>query len=330
MSELLTVKGIGPAIATPLEEADIKTVDKLAITSPIRIKSIVGCSINVATKIIEEAKKMVEDDVVITTADKVMEDRAKRIKYIPTGISGLDVVIKGGIETDAITGLTGEFGVGKSELAGSVVINNKTILNRETAWIETEPQTFRGERFEEIAKARGVDFSAKSVWVVESKYIKSPDQQFRAYEKVEKIIESGHDIGLLVIDSFNALFRMKYTGRETLPLRSGDVAQHLGFLQYLASKYNMAIVLTIQVMGVPDTKVQGSVQKKMGMRFAPVGPHILKHGVNWWLSLSHTSSRDDIFWGRVTIADAPVARASVDFKITSAGVGDIETKRGKA
>ena len=85
-------------------------MDKVAITSPLRIQKILGCSVNVASKIVEEAQNMTEGNMEIKTADEIIAERLKRIKYIPTGVTALDHAIGGGIETDALTGFTGEFG----------------------------------------------------------------------------------------------------------------------------------------------------------------------------------------------------------------------------
>ena len=329
MSELLEVKGLGPSKAAVLEEADIKTIDKLAIQSPLRIKTILDCSINAATKLVNEAQSMMQSAIVVETAEDVIKDREQRILRIPTGVSALDQLIGGGIETDALTAFTGEFGTGKSEFCCSVLLNNDLRFGRKSAWIETEPQTFRGERLVEIANARGVKFDPSSVFVVRSRQITNTSKQYMAYEAIEKYINRGNDVGVIVIDSFNARFRAEFTERTMLAPRSAATAQHLGFLQYLASEYNIAIIMTMQVMGIPDAGSQLGSLKKMGIRYKPVGPHVLKHGVNYWLSVDHVSSSGG-FTGKVVIADAPVARGECEFNITAAGVGDVSNTRGRA
>lgn len=322
------IKGLGESKAEKLREAGIKTIEKLSISSHIKVSNILGCSTKLAKKIIDNAKELVEGQIVISTAKQILEERKKTIQRIPTGSTALDNILGGGIETNAITGFTGQFATGKTQTCYSLVCNCKKYLNRKSAWIETEPQTYRSERILEIAKNRGINLDLNNdVLVIESKYINSCDSQYKAYELIEKTIIKGNDIGLLVIDSFNAQFRTSYSGREMLPERSQDVAHHIGFLQYLASKYNMAIVLTVQVMGVPDSKMQLGALKKMGIRQMPVGPHILKHAVNYWISLDQVSSTDRTW--KAIICDGPVPRSDCLFRIDSNGISDVVLSRAK-
>lgn len=326
---LKDVSGLGETKAKLLENAGIKTIEKLSISSHVKIAKILGCSTKLAKKIIDSAKELSEGQIIISTAQKVLEERKNTIQRIPTGSTALDNIIGGGIETNALTGLTGQFGVGKTETCYSLVVYCKKYLKRKSAWIETEPQTFRSERILEIAKNRGIEIDlSKDIFIVESKYINSCDSQYKAYELIEKQIQKGNDIGLLIIDSFNAQFRASYSGREMLPNRSQDVAHHLGFLQYLASKYNIAIVLTVQVMGVPDEKLQRGAIKTIGIRYMPVGPHILKHAVNYWIALDRVSSVDKTWKG--ILADGPLPRNHCIFRINQRGITDITLSRGHA
>jgi len=323
------VSGLGELKAEKLREANIKTIEKLSITSHVKVANILLCSTKVAKKIIDSAKSLVEGQIVISTAKEVLEQRKKTIQRIPTGATAFDNIIGGGIETNALTGLTGQFATGKTETAYSVAINCKKYLNRKVAWVETEPQTYRSERIIEIAKNRGVELSLDGdIFVIESKYINSCDSQYKAYEVIEKTINKGNDIGLIIIDSFNVRFRTSYSGREMLPERSQDMAHHIGFLQYMASKYNIAILMTIQVMGVPDSKLQLGALKKMGIRQMPVGPHILKHAVNYWIGLDQVSSADKTW--KAILADGPMPRNNCLFRIDARGISDVALSRGKA
>jgi DNA repair protein RadA len=261
--------------------------------------------------------------------DKEMEERKKRIQRISTGSMALDEILGGGVETDAITGLSGEYASGKSQLCFQLALNCIKQYGRSVAWIETEPQTFRPERVLEIAKYRGIPLDAtRNIFVIPSRFIVDAYKQFNAYERVEKEIKNGLDIGMIIIDSFSAKFRDMFAGREMFPLRSQEQSRHLGFLQYLASKYNLAIVLTVQVMGVPDTSTQYQIQMKESDPFALYGGHILKHCVTFWLRLAQVSSAKKE-WS-ATLFDAPnLPRREAKFKITERGIEDIETIRGK-
>uniref|UniRef100_A0A6H1ZYA1 Putative DNA repair and recombination protein n=1 Tax=viral metagenome TaxID=1070528 RepID=A0A6H1ZYA1_9ZZZZ len=327
--DLKELKGIGSSIKEKLIDNNIKTVERLSISSHVKIANILECSTKKAKELIDKAKILSANAIIISTAKEVLEHRKKTIQRIPTGSTALDNIIGGGIETNALTAFTGQFATGKTQLCYSLILNCKNALDRKSAWIETEPQTFRSERILEMSQSRGIQLDlGNDILIIESKFINSCDSQYKAYELIERKIKEGNDIGLIVIDSFNALFRMSYSGRELLPERSADTAHHLGFLQYLASNYNCAIVMTIQVMGIPDSSLQLGALKRMGIRQMPVGPHILKHAVNYWIALDHISAKDKIW--KAILSDGPMPRNDCLFHILTTGIEDVSLSRGKA
>jgi DNA repair protein RadA len=81
------------------------------------------------------------------------------LKYT-TGSSKLDSFLKGGIETQAMTEIAGEFGSGKSQLWYTLCVTatlpiDKGGLASNKVFIDTE-NTFRPERIHEIAENRGI------------------------------------------------------------------------------------------------------------------------------------------------------------------------------
>ncbi len=94
------------------------------------------------------------------TADAALEKR-KSLLRCSTGSSTLDELLLGGIETQAVTEFYGEFGSGKSQICHTLcAIARQPIesggLDSSTIYIDTEG-TFRPERVQEIARARGFD-----------------------------------------------------------------------------------------------------------------------------------------------------------------------------
>ncbi|EQD74432.1 DNA repair and recombination protein RadA, partial [mine drainage metagenome] len=73
----------------------------------------------------------------------------------------MDELLGGGVETQAITEFSGEFGSGKTQLAHQIAVNVQLPaaqggLEGEVVYIDTE-STFRPERVVDMAKAAGVD-----------------------------------------------------------------------------------------------------------------------------------------------------------------------------
>ena len=324
---LTDIKGIGPATASKLEGAGIKTVEQLAIMRPEELKSILGITLKAAKDMINDAlDKALTRVVTVRTWKEHKEYEEKVVKRIPTGSAELDKLLGGGWKTTAIHLLKGEYATGKTQLAMQAAINCIKYLKRKVIWIETESGTASSSRIEEIARANGVTLKDDDIWIIPSTGT-SPFAQFLAYKRAVKLIEDNSlDIGLWVVDSFNASFRAFYSGREMLPDRSKEEARHLGYLDHLASKYNMAIILTAQVMDIPDSGGQLGERVKTGHIKKVYGGNVLTHWATYILSLTKRSMDE---WEAVMAdaADRPFGKCS--FRITSAGIRD-STSRSRA
>jgi DNA repair protein RadA len=158
------------------------------------------------------------------------------------GSAKLDSFLKGGIETQAITELAGEFGSGKSHICYTLCVTTNTPLDRNglggnVIFIDTE-NTFRAERIFQIAELRGIS---------------EPDEALRK-KYVCKIYNTSHleviiqDLGksiveykakLIIVDSIIARHRAEFTGRGTLADRQQRLNIMLHKLNRLAEVNQM-------------------------------------------------------------------------------------------
>jgi RecA/RadA recombinase len=121
----------------------------------------------------------------------------------------------------------------------------------------------------------------------------------------------------VALDSFSAKFRGWYGGRETLPLRSQEIARHITYLQELASDLNALVVLTEQVYGVPDAGAQLQAFMKFGDRRMVYGGEYLLHAPSMCLML--VQSKADEY--ELITFDVPfLPKKSYAFKIAKEGV----------
>jgi len=276
MPKLTDVNGIGSNKAEKLESKGINTVEQLSVKDPEEIKIIMNSTLATAKKIIKSAKDLTKDSIQLISGKELYEDRKARVQAISTNSVECDALFReGGIPTDALTALFGQFATGKTQWCLQIAINMKRQFGRKIAWIETEPRTLVFDRLLEIAKSQGTNIDLRNdIIAVPAKFMETPSHMFMAYEEIENKIKMGADIGLIVIDSFNALFRSAYPGRTMLGLRSQEQGRHIGFLQKLASKYNLAVVITLQVMGVPDSVPDYTpilIKDKNGVDILPIG-----------------------------------------------------------
>jgi DNA repair protein RadA len=108
------------------------------------------------------AKKLKEAGIVSDGfgGNKCLEKRKSMLRC-STGSRALDELLLGGIETQAVTEFYGEFGSGKSQICHTLcAMARRPIesggLDSGVIYIDTEG-TFRPERLEQIARARGLD-----------------------------------------------------------------------------------------------------------------------------------------------------------------------------
>lgn len=322
------IKGLGPVTIEKLAESNITTLELLALTTIEDLKVILKITKKDAREIIQVAKNMALE---VAFKPKTMRDLIHRrnevMMHFKTGSVELDNLMGGGIETWAITILKGPFSSGKSQVAFSSSVDCLS-RGRKVGWVETEAQTFVPNRILDIAKARGLEIDIdRDYEIYTSEMVTDVEKQLLAYESIGRKIESGIDIGLIVIDSFSTLFRSTYQQRETFGDRSKMTAKHLAYLNFLAAKYNLAVLMTVQVMGVPDTKKQGSTKMKEASHTAMYGGHLLKHGGTHILSLTRISRAKQIWMA--TMVDSPCyPDADALFKIGQTGISDVKRTRG--
>lgn len=316
VKSLEDLPGVGPATAEKLREAGYDTIEAIAVASPLELKEIAGISEGAALKIIQAAREAANIGTFMR-ADEYME-RRKSIGRISTGSKALDKLLGGGIETQAITEVFGEFGSGKTQLAHTLAVMAQLPLEEgglggSVIWIDTE-NTFRPERIRQIAENRGLqpEEVLKNIYVARAF---NSNHQMLLVEKAEEIIKekasTDRPVKLLVVDSLMSHFRSEYVGRGTLAERQQKLAKHLADLHRLADLYDIAIFVTNQVQAKPDAF--------FGDPTRPVGGHILAHSATLRVYLRKGKAGKRV----ARLIDSPhLPEGEAVFRITDKGVED--------
>nr|5QUB_A Chain A, RadA [Pyrococcus furiosus]5QUC_A Chain A, RadA [Pyrococcus furiosus]5QUD_A Chain A, RadA [Pyrococcus furiosus]5QUE_A Chain A, RadA [Pyrococcus furiosus]5QUF_A Chain A, RadA [Pyrococcus furiosus]5QUG_A Chain A, RadA [Pyrococcus furiosus]5QUH_A Chain A, RadA [Pyrococcus furiosus]5QUI_A Chain A, RadA [Pyrococcus furiosus]5QUJ_A Chain A, RadA [Pyrococcus furiosus]5QUK_A Chain A, RadA [Pyrococcus furiosus] len=174
------------------------------------------------------------------------------IGRISTGSKSLDKLLGGGIETQAITEVFGEFGSGKTQLAHTLAVMvqlppEEGGLNGSVMWIDTE-NTFRPERIREIAQNRGLDPDEVLKHIAYARAFNSNHQMLlvqQAEDMIKELLNTDRPVKLLIVDSLTSHFRSEYIG--ALAERQQKLAKHLADLHRLANLYDIAVFVTNQV-----------------------------------------------------------------------------------
>ncbi len=302
--------GVGAATAEKLRRAGYEDFEKIAASSPHELAEIAEMGVETAKKVIEAARDALE--MGFESADVIYEKR-QRVGRITTGSKALDALLGGGIETMAITEFFGKFSSGKSQVGFQACVNvqrpvEEGGLEGKVLFIDTE-STFRPERIKQMAEANNMDHSQVLKNILYAKAINS-DHQIILIEKAEDMIKK-QGIRLIVVDSLTAHFRSDYIGRGSLGERQQKLNKHIHYLQKLADQYNLAVIITNQVMDNP-----GII---FGDPTVPIGGHVLAHAATYRVYLRR--GKDDKRIAR--LVDSPnLPEAECVFRVKSEGIRD--------
>jgi len=308
---LESLPGVGEATAQKLRESGYQTIESIAVATVAELREAAEIGEAQAKKIISAAREATEIGLFVT-ADKVLERREK-IGLITTGSPQFDDLLGGGVETQAVTEVFGEFGSGKTQLAHQLCVNVQLPLEQKgleakAIYVDTE-NTFRPERIRDMAMGMGLD----SVKVLQNiYYIRSynTDQQLLIADKVEDMVDE-KNVRLVVIDSLTAHFRAEYTGRGMLADRQQKLNRHLMTLHRIADLHDLAIFVTNQVMARPDVF--------FGDPTRPIGGHVLAHSATTRIYLRKSKPPKRI----ARIFDSPnLPESEAVFTVTEQGIRD--------
>ncbi len=306
------IPGVTPTIADKLEAAGFTTPWAIVVARAAEIAEKAGIPPRTAEKIIENARRIL--GIRFKTAKQIKLERLN-VRKITTGSKSLDDLLGGGIETKTITEFFGEFGSGKTQICHQLSVNvqlppERGGLKGKAFYIDTEG-TFRWERIEAMARGVGLDPDE----VMENIFVErvyNSDHQMAVVDELFKIVPE-QNIKLVIVDSVTGHFRAEYPGREHLAERQQKLNRHLHQLVRLAEAYNIAVVVTNQVMARPDVFYGDPTQA--------VGGHVLAHTPGIRVQLRKAKGNKRI----ARIVDAPhLPEGEAVFVITDEGIRDLE------
>ncbi|NIP67186.1 DNA repair and recombination protein RadA [Candidatus Bathyarchaeota archaeon] len=304
--------GVGSSTAQKLRQLGIHTMESLA-TATARELEPAGIGEKKALRIIRLARSSIELSFI--RADELLQ-RRKNILRLTTGSRELDELLGGGLETQTITELYGEYGSGKSQLCHQLCVNvqlprGQGGLQGGALYIDTE-NTFRTERIAQMAEHLGLDTNSIVKNIIFAEAYTSDHQTFLV-ENADQVVKE-HDIRLIIVDSLTSHFRSEYLGREMLAERQQKLNKHMHKLIRLARAFNAVAVVTNQVMAKPDVFFGDAVH--------PVGGHIVAHTSHTRIFL-RKSARGPVRIARL-VSSPYLPEGERVFKITEQGIEDVE------
>jgi DNA repair protein RadA len=301
--------GVGATTAEKLREAGFTDLMELAVASPGDVAEAAEIGTAIALKIINEARR----HAVVGSFENgtALLERRKKLGRITTNAKSLDELLGGGVETQAITEFSGEFGTGKTQLAHQIAVDvqlpvDQGGLNGEVVYIDTE-STFRPERIVDMAKAAGIDETQTLERIHVARAFNSNHQMLLVTKAQELARE--RPVRLMVVDSLTAHFRAEYPGRGELAPRQQMLNKHLHELLRFGDTYNAAIVVTNQVSSRPDIL--------FGDPTRPIGGNIVAHAATYRVYLRKSKPPKRI----ARLIDSPnLPEGEAVFSLTTDGI----------
>lgn len=328
IKRLEDLNGIGPATAQKLRDLGYSVLG-LATGRADAIAAEMGPSVSYskAKGWVMQAQQATLSDMKMKSSIEYDKEKKDKQLFFHTGSNEFNMMVAGdsehskkhggGIPSMSITGLTGRLSSGKSQICFDIIVDCIGRLKKKAVFIETEPDTFHLDRLKEIAKCNGYDCDWSKLIVCGADNIPTIKAQFLFYKKIQKELEDGEDIVLVVIDSFNAKLRAGWSRSEMLPIRSREVAEHLNLMEYLAAKYNLAWLITCQAIAPPRPDQGLAAKVKFVDNYYPVGGDTLLHGVQNWIALMQI--KGDLY--KAALFDSShVKKSTCEFMLSARGI----------
>ncbi|SDY69157.1 DNA repair protein RadA [Halopenitus persicus] len=336
--ELEDLPGVGPATADKLVDTGYESYQSIAVASPGELSNTADIGSSTASDIINAAREAA-DVGGFETGAAVLE-RREQIGKLSWQIDEVDELLGGGVETQSITEVYGEFGAGKSQVTHQLAVNVQ--LPREhggldggAIFVDTE-DTFRPERIDDMVRGlddeiletelerreiEGTPNSDEALAELTEAFLDrihvakafNSNHQILLAEKAKELAgeheESEWPIRLVCVDSLTAHFRAEYVGRGELAERQQKLNKHLHDLMRIGDLYNTSILVTNQVASNPDSYFGDPTQ--------PIGGNILGHTSTFRIYLRKSKGDKRI----VRLVDAPnLADGEAVMRVQDAGL----------
>ncbi|MFP4625508.1 MAG: DNA repair and recombination protein RadA [Natronomonas sp.] len=320
--DLEELPGIGPATAEKLHENGYDSYQSLAVASPGELSNTADVGESSAHDIIQAAREAADIGGFETGTDVLA--RREQIGKLEFIVPSIDEMLDGGVETQSITEVYGEFGAGKSQVTHQLSVNvqlpaEQGGLEGRAIFVDSE-DTFRPERIDEMV--RGLPEEVIEAALEQREIEGGPGDEDALEELVQSFLDKIHvakafnsnhqillaekakeiaaeyeddeyPVRLLCIDSLTAHFRAEYVGRGELADRQQKLNKHLHDLDRVGNLYNAAVVVTNQVQSNPDSF--------FGDPTKPIGGNILGHKSTFRMYLRKSKADKRI----VKLVDAP-------------------------
>ena len=187
--DLENLPGVGPATADKLRDNGFESFQSIAVASPGELSNTADIGDSTAADVISAARDAADIGGFESGSDVLR--RREEIGKLTWGVEEVDDLLGGGVETQSITEVYGEFGAGKSQVTHELAVTVQLPqdhggLEGRAIFVDSE-DTFRPERIDDMV--RGLSEEALQASMDHREIEGTPDDEEAMEELVEVFLE---------------------------------------------------------------------------------------------------------------------------------------------
>ena len=280
------LEGVGAVTTKKLESFGITNIIDICVRGGKEISIITGVDKIKSNAWVFNSQRILEENGLIRKTDMdIMELMAYQEAQprLSSKCTEVDDLFSGGLVSEAVYEVYGEFGCGKTQLCLSLAA--EALANDEpVVWIDCE-DTFKPRRLKEIMLARelateeNIDEKLSNV-----KYYYTPntEQLLGTVDSLSKLMLEIHP-RIVILDGAIGQFREEYLGRGTLSERQNQIARLMTHIKNISFYFRCVVLFTNQVQSDPSVMFGDPVK--------PIGGNIVAHASTYRVYLKKSGKK---------------------------------------
>lgn len=309
------LEGVGAVTTKKLESFGINNIIDICVRGGKEVSEITGVDKSKANSWVFNSQKILEENNIIRKTDmSIMELLAYQESQprLASKCNEVDELFSGGLVSEAVYEVYGEFGCGKTQLCLSLTA--EALANNEhVVWIDCE-DTFKPRRLREIMLARELateDNVNSKLENVNYFYAPNTEQLLGTVDSLSKIMLQVRP-RIVILDGAIGQFREEYLGRGTLSERQNQIARLMTHIKNISFYFRCVVLFTNQVQSDPSVM--------FGDPIKPIGGNIVAHASTYRVYLKKSGKK------RIArMVDSPEhEQKDASYQLTVKGIEDAE------
>jgi DNA repair protein RadA len=308
--------GVGAVTKKKLEAFGIKNIIDICVRGGQEVSEITGVDKAKANNWVFNSQKILEDnDLVRKTDMEIMEllEYQESQPRLASKCEAVDGLFNGGLVSESVYEVYGEFGCGKTQLCLSLTAE-AIAQGEDVVWIDCE-DTFKPRRLREILIARELATEENANEMLEHvKYFYTPntEQLLGTVDSLSQLMQE-LNVRLLVLDGSIGQFREEYLGRGHLSVRQNQIARLMTHIKNISFYFRCVVLFTNQVQSDPSVMFGDPVK--------PIGGNIVAHASTYRVYFKKSGKK------RIArMVDSPEHEMlDAPYSLTVKGIEDVES-----